>query len=218
MSLDEYARRLGTITRGEYSGLNVSIEEDLSHTGWHVFVYNDQMGGRLGDMPAYDLWSDDEEGVWEWIRDDFAVKWSDESVAPVDVLGSETPIFVEHRGRVRFFPTLSIAERYLGRTEVEGGECHFYDTTGNVVQVIDVLRDGGKGWLILGPTEAKPCELAGLLRSYLEGVPDLPEDLSAGLENAALPQLIECMVALDERARQSPLQRWIRRWRRRKFL
>lgn len=75
--LSDYVGRVGTIRRGEYSGLEVSVEKDPTEAGWHVFVHGGGFSRLPGDLPGLDLWADDEKDAWEWLRDEFGVEWSD---------------------------------------------------------------------------------------------------------------------------------------------
>lgn len=73
---------LGTIRRGEYAGLRISLEEDPTKTGWHVNIFDGGTNRLPGSLPALDLWAPTTEDAQEWF-DEYDVEWSDERADPV---------------------------------------------------------------------------------------------------------------------------------------
>lgn len=63
--------------RGEkYQGLYVTIEEDRSRTGWHIFLHHSDP--RIGRPDLWDIWADSTSHVFEWIGpSQLDVEWID---------------------------------------------------------------------------------------------------------------------------------------------
>lgn len=219
-NLEGYAHRVGTIRKGKYDGLTVSIEKDPIDTThpdseWHLFTYDDGTG-RLEGMPEFGFFDDtfeDEDELWKTISDELAVDWSDNRVEPVLLPELTIPLIAEFNGELLFFPTILAAEEYFTPVEVQRGPIRFFDAFGNVLGVA-VLGEFQKGWLILRKRILYPVvksdELASKLRCYLQAA-DLPEELSADLSGAPLPQLIERMAVLHQRSSPRRSRPWCRR-------
>lgn len=68
--------RVGKALGGQYRGMYVTVDEDPSRTGWHVWLHRSDP--RLGPTDGWDIWADEVEDVLEWLSpDQLDVEWID---------------------------------------------------------------------------------------------------------------------------------------------
>lgn len=63
--------REGVITGGPYAGMRVTVEQDESRSGWHIYLTSPDRNH------GWDMWADTIDDVEEAFRSDLIVQWFD---------------------------------------------------------------------------------------------------------------------------------------------